>query len=109
MRNIIASSLFLLGSFIGFGQLQSPDAFLGYTLGTKFSRHHQVVSYFQHVAAQSDQVVLDPYGETYEGRLLQLAYVSSPENINRLEERRLGHLKNTGLVAGAKNDDIAVV
>ena len=109
MRNIIAASLFLLGSFIGLGQLQSPDAFLGYTLGTKFSRHHQVVSYFQHVAAQSDQVVLDPYGETYEGRLLQLAYVSSPENINRLEERRLGHLKNTGLVAGAKNDDIAVV
>lgn len=109
MKNIAFLFLVLFAPIFSFGQLQSPDAYLGYTLGTKFTRHHQVVEYFRHVAASSDQVVLDPYGETYEGRLLQLAYVSSPQNIARLEELRLGHLKNTGLVKGTPNDDIAVV
>ena len=109
MKNIAFLFLVLLAPIFSFGQLQSPDAYLGYTLGTKFTRHHQVVEYFRHVAASSDQVVLDPYGETYEGRLLQLAYVSSPQNIARLEELRLGHLKNTSLVEGTPNDDIAVV
>jgi len=51
-------------------QITSPSEFLGYEIGTQFSRHHQVVDYFKAVAAQApNQVKLEKYGETYERRL----------------------------------------
>ena len=109
MRKVKLHLFVLLVNFPLFGQLQSPDSFLGYPLGTTFSRHHQVVDYFEHLDYHSEMVSLDPYGTTYEGRLLQLAYVSTPENLSNLETIRQRHLQNTGLVKGEKNDDIAVV
>ena len=40
--------------------LQSPSDFLGYDIGTQFSRHHQVVDYFKSVAdAVPNQVKLE--------------------------------------------------
>jgi hypothetical protein len=57
--------------------IPSPSEFLGYELGTQFTRHHQVVAYFEAVAAASDQVNLSSYGKTYEGRTLQIASISS--------------------------------
>ena len=75
MRKVKLHLFVLLVNFPLFGQLQSPDSFLGYPLGTTFSRHHQVVDYFEHLDYHSEMVSLDPYGTTYEGRLLQLAYV----------------------------------
>lgn len=109
MRTITLLLFSLLIHFPVVAQLQSPDAFLGYTLGTTFSRHHQVVDYFEHVADHSEMVRLAPYGSTYEGRVLQLAYVSTAENLGNLETIRQRHLQNTGLIEGEKNDDIAVV
>ena len=109
MRKITLHLFVLLVTLPVLGQLQSPDSFLGYTLGTTFSRHHQVVDYFKHLDYHSEMVSLDPYGTTYEGRLLQLAYVSTAENLSNLETIRQRHLQNTGLVKGEKNDDVAVV
>ena len=51
-------------------QLQSPAEFLGYTLGDRFTPHHRVVDYFEHVAEVSGQVQIEQYGETNEGRPL---------------------------------------
>ena len=62
--------------------LFSPDTFLGYKLGTNFSRHHQVVDYYKYLDSNSSHVKVESYGKTNEGRLLQLAFVSSPENLN---------------------------
>lgn len=90
-------------------QLQSPKEFLGYELGTRFSRHHQVVDYFQQLEQNSPQIQLVPYGKTNEGRLLQLAFISSPENLKNLEAIRTAHLQNSGSVAGSKNDDKSIV
>ena len=42
------SNLFLLFTLVLQSQIQSPKEYLGYSLGTKFSRHHQVVDYFKH-------------------------------------------------------------
>ncbi len=81
-----------------FAQLKSPSDFLGYTIGSKYSPHFKVVNYFQHVAASaSSKVKLEKYGETYEGRPLYLAFVSSPENISRLEAIRNQNLANAGI------------
>ena len=35
-------------------QLQSPADFLGYEIGTQFTRHADVVQYFEHVAQNSN-------------------------------------------------------
>ncbi len=84
-------------SFLLNGQtLKSPSEFLGYDIGTQFSRHHRVVEYFQYVASEyPNQVKLDQYGSTYEGRPLYLATVSSESNMNQLESIRASHLAQT--------------
>ncbi|RLD27705.1 MAG: zinc carboxypeptidase [Bacteroidetes bacterium] len=91
-------------------QIQSPDDFLGYELGTQFTRHHKVVDYFKYVASQmSNQVQLEQYGETYEGRPLYVSYISSEENIQQLETIRENNLKNAGVLEGNATNDIAIV
>jgi len=91
-------SIFLL--FISFTltaqQIKSPSEFLGYELGTEFTRHHEVVDYYEYLAEMApDRVKLTVYGQTNERRPLLLAYVSSPENIANLESIRQEHLKDT--------------
>ena len=80
--------------------LLSPSDFLGYELGERFTRHHQVVDYFEHVAANSERVQLEAYGSTYEGRQLITAYVASAEHMARLEAIRQAHLAGVGLAEG---------
>ena len=84
-----------------FAQLKSPEEFLGYTLGSKFTPHHKIVNYFQQVAAAVPlQVKLQQYGSTYEGRPLYLAFVSSAANISNLENIRKNNLQLAGLESG---------
>lgn len=99
--------LLLLFQFAGAQEVKSPDEFLGYELGSRFSRHHQVVSYFEHLAEQAPEMVkLEQYGSTYEGRPLMVAYISTPENLSNLENIRQAHLANA---RGEGNPDKAVV
>lgn len=82
-------------------QIQPPDAFLGYELGTQFTFHHQVVNYFEYVSrVASDRVRLIPYGHTYEGRPLMVAAVSSEENIRNLDQLRQNNLIRARLAEG---------
>nr|BCX00110.1 MAG: peptidase M14 [Bacteroidota bacterium] len=73
--------------------MPSPEQWLGYPLGRHFTYHHRVVGYFQALAERSDRVRLEVYGQTYEGRPLMVAILSSPENLVRLEEIRQRHLR----------------
>jgi len=80
----------------------SPASYLGYKVGTKFTRHHQIVSYFNTIAqAKPDMVKIMPYGKTNEGRDLLVAAIGLPENIAKLEEIRK---HNIGLVDGTVTD-----
>lgn len=86
--------LLLLSSLPGFSQLQSPEQFLGYKPGTRFTPHWKIVSYFQHVAGQlPGRVRLQQYGETNEHRPLYLAFVASDDNLKDLEAIRLNNLR----------------
>lgn len=99
---------FALVSFsISAQQLKSPSEFLGYELGTEFTRHHEVVDYYEYLAKEaSDRVKLTVYGQTNERRPLLLAYVSSAANISNLENIRQEHLKDT---QGTGNTSKAIV
>ncbi|MBS1489553.1 MAG: zinc carboxypeptidase [Bacteroidetes bacterium] len=106
------SFLCLLAVQVAFGQskLQSPEEFLGYDLGDRFTRHHRMVDYFYQVAqAVPTQVSVKQYGETYEHRPLIYAIVASPENFKTLEPIRLDNLKRAGLAEGSPATKVAVV
>lgn len=79
---------------VSFCQVKSPDEFLGYPIGTKYTPHHKIVSYFQQAAAAAPQMMkLEKYGETNEGRPLLMAIIATPENLNRIEEIRKNNLR----------------
>jgi len=101
--------LFLFVSALAIAQLRSPSDFLGYEIGTEFSRHADVVKYFDHVAANSDMVTYQTYGKTNERRSLTYAIVSSPKNMANIDEIRIDNLINTGIKAGSANPQIAIV
>ncbi|MEP4496852.1 MAG: M14 family metallopeptidase, partial [Ekhidna sp.] len=86
-----------------------PKEFLGYELGEKFTRHHQVVDYYEFLSEESGKVSVQQYGETYEGRPLLLAFVSSEENIKNLENIRLDNLRRAGIEEGTPTSTIPIV
>ena len=99
MRKLL---LFLSVLFTGVTNAQtiiSPDAFLGYQLGSNFTAHHKLVAYFEASSKASPSTMkLEKYGETNEGRPLIIGVISSPENIAALEDIRKNNLRLTGLL-----------
>ena len=83
-----------------FAQLQSPNAFLPHDFGKEFTPHHLLVDYVEHVAENSPNVQLMQYGRTNQKRPLQLAFISSEENLAQLEAIRKNNLIKTGLLEG---------
>ncbi|WP_293786478.1 M14 metallopeptidase family protein [uncultured Pedobacter sp.] len=88
--------LFSIALFINlsvYGQVQSPDDFLGYELGSHFTPHHKVADYFRQTASTAAKnMKLIEYGKTNEGRPLMVAMISSPDNITKLEQIRSNNL-----------------
>src|SRR6476469_5170904 len=81
--------LFLISVCTSFAQLQSPEQFFGYKIGSRYTPHWRIVDYFKSVAAAVPAMVkLQPYGQTNEGRPLMVAYVSTAANITNLETIR---------------------
>ncbi len=111
MKNILLVCTFLFSALIANGQqVPTPREFLGYEPGDEFTLHYKVVNYFKAVAEASPSVQLEQYGETYEGRPLYVAYIGTPQNLNRLEEIRMSNLRRSGLEEGdADQDQPAVV
>ena len=111
--NRIVITLFLSLLFapaIAQTSLLSPEQFLGYELGDRFTRHHRVVEYFQHVtAARPNNVKFVQYGETYEHRPLIVAIIASDENFRNLEQIRMDNLKRTGFEQGTPTTNVALV
>jgi len=103
------SLLFLLVSVSLFSQIKSPSEFLGYEIGTQFTRHADIVNYFKYVAAESNMVQYDTYGKTNERRPLTYAVISSESNMNIIETIRINNLKNIGIENGTANPEIAIV
>ena len=93
-------------------QLQSPEQFFGYKIGDRFTPHWRVVEYYKHVAsAVPNMIKLQQYGQTYEGRPLMVAFVSSAVNIAKLENIRTNNLAlaRVGGGSGASTDAPAIV
>ncbi|KSB91837.1 peptidase M14 [Caulobacter vibrioides] len=71
--------------------IPTPEAFLGYSIGSQYTRHDQVVAYLKELDRLSDRITVQEIGRTYEGRPLLAVIVTSPANQGRLEELRQAH------------------
>lgn len=96
-RSLLLILLVFLAT-VSIAQLKSPEEFLGYKPGTRYTPHWKVVNYFQHVAqVLPKSVKLQQYGETNEHRPLYLAFISAEENISNLESIRMNNLRLASL------------
>ena len=90
---LVVGMLLLLSSITTFAQLQSPEQFLGYKIGDRYTPHWRIVEYYKHVASNAPAMVkMQEYGKTYEGRPLILSFISSAANISKLEQIRTNNM-----------------
>ncbi|HXG57396.1 MAG TPA: M14 family zinc carboxypeptidase, partial [Thermoanaerobaculia bacterium] len=68
--------------------LPTPSGFLGYEIGSRFTPWHRIIDYFEELAAKSPLITVERFGETYEGRPLVFAVVTSQKNRQMLEAIR---------------------
>ncbi|MBU2996592.1 zinc carboxypeptidase [Cellulophaga baltica] len=107
MKKILVALILISYNIIQSQSIQSPSDFLGYELGTEFTRHHKVVDYYKYLANEvPDQVKIEFYGETNEKRPLFVTYISTSKNISNLENIRESHLKS---IIGEGSSEEAIV
>ncbi|MFM8489062.1 MAG: zinc carboxypeptidase, partial [Bacteroidota bacterium] len=86
LRFTLVHFLFLCVAVAHGQQIKSPNEFLPHRVGDKFTPHHMLNDYFRYLAnATPATMKLVNYGLTNEDRPLQIAIISSPENMARLE------------------------
>ena len=84
-----------------FAQVKSPAEYLGYQIGSKITPYWKVLDYYQYIAKElPNQVKMESYGQSIEGRPLQIFLISSVQNISKLEEIRTNNLKLAHAIAG---------
>lgn len=88
--------------------IPSPESFLGYELGDRFTLYANAVAYFRALAQSSDRIAINQYGETYEGKPLINLVVTAPDNHARMESILEDHYKlmNTVGMSESEIDDL---
>ncbi len=73
--------------------IPTPERVLGYAFGERLSRASDVLRYFDALSeAAPDRMMLTRYGETWEGRPLPYAVITSAANM-----RRIGTIRDASL------------
>jgi hypothetical protein len=112
LKRLNCAIFFLFIAQILFAQLQSPEQFLGYKIGSRYTPHWRIVDYYKHVAAMAPSMVkLYQYGQTNEGRPLMVAYISTATNLSNLETIRTNNLSlaQMNTATGSANNAPAIV
>jgi hypothetical protein len=73
-------------------EIPTPESVLGFVPGTdrQLMDYEQLVDYMQKLAAASSSVEMLEFGTTPMGRPMYVAFISSSENLERLNELRVG-------------------
>ncbi|HVG24721.1 MAG TPA: M14 family metallopeptidase [Thermoanaerobaculia bacterium] len=69
-------------------QVPSPEEFLGYRIGERFTPHHRILDYFGELTRRSNLITMQQIGSTYEERPLVLATLTSAKNRAALDAIR---------------------
>ena len=82
--------------------IPTPAEYLGYRLGEKFTTYDRILDYFGELTKRSPRITLQSFGQTYEGRPLVLAVVTSEKNRAALDDIR----RNVAALAEPDNVDV---
>src|SRR5213075_3583770 len=87
-RISVALLVFLFGASFALAQTAAPtpEEFLGYKLGDRFTPYDRILDYFNELAKKSNLITVEKFGETYEGRPLVLATITSQKNRVALDQ-----------------------
>jgi hypothetical protein len=112
MRRIALLVILSLVCAAAFAQVPSPEEFLGYRIGDRFTPHYRILEYFDELAKKSNLITVRRIGATYEDRPLVLATITSAKNHAALNEIRgsvTGLARGEGDVANITKTTPAVV
>jgi hypothetical protein len=73
--------------------IPTPQKYFGFKPGEIHLRHDQLVDYLLEVANISDRISVEMYGKTFEQRQLLLLTISTPENLQNIEQIKVQHKK----------------
>jgi hypothetical protein len=90
-------------------RIPTPEQFLGYPIGSYFTRIDQVNAYFRELARVSDRVHVQVIGKTYEQREQIIVTITAPSNYNRLEQIRQEHLSQVDPAKPLLNSNAPVI
>ncbi|MDT0540799.1 MULTISPECIES: M14 family zinc carboxypeptidase [Croceitalea] len=76
-------------------EIPSPEQFLGYGIGEHHTRHDLIVAYLTKLAEVSERASIYEYGKTHEGRKLVILTITTPENLQNLDNIKEQHLAFT--------------
>ena len=91
-------------------EIPSPADFLGYELGDDLTEHHLMVNYIHKLQELApERVKVEKIGDSQERRPMYLVIISSPENMENLEQHRLkvASLKDPVNTSRAEAEQIA--
>ncbi|WP_020528712.1 M14 family zinc carboxypeptidase [Flexithrix dorotheae] len=88
--------------------IPSPEDFLGYPIGFQHTRHDMIVAYLEKLAEASDRATITYYGKSHEHRKLVILNISSPENINKLEDLRLQQVQVADPTSNMNADNLPI-
>ena len=74
-----------------FNSVQSPEQFLGYSIGSHHTRYDRMVAYLDYLARVSDRVQVQTIGYTYEHRPQLIVTFSTPQNLVNKEQIKQQH------------------
>ena len=69
-------------------QVPTPDEYLGYKLGERFTPYARILDYFNELSKKSSLITIQQFGETYEHRPLVVAVITSAKNRAALDALR---------------------
>jgi hypothetical protein len=87
-RFCLFAALLVACSYRTSAQVPTPISVLGHNPGDDFylADYEDTIRYFHALAAASDRIKLFTIGKTTEGKDIELAVISSPQNLAKLEE-----------------------
>ncbi len=80
-------------------EIDRPSAYLGFEVGERAAAPYQISNAVLAWAKQSDRMIVKEYAKSHEGRPLYAIFISSPENLSKLDEIK----ENINLLSDGEN------
>ncbi len=80
-------------------EIDRPSVYLGFEVGERVAAPYQISNAVLGWAKQSDRMIVKEYAKSHEGRPLYAIFISSPENLSKLDEIK----ENINLLSDGEN------